>query len=59
LHVVPSIAKIKEIAGEDAVEVTEEYQDVYMYASIFFRFGVNLLEDVIFGGDWQDQVPAR
>jgi hypothetical protein len=28
---VPSIEKIKEIAGEAAVEVTEEYQDVYMY----------------------------
>ena len=27
---VPSIEKIREIAGEGAVEVVEEYQDVYM-----------------------------
>ena len=31
---VPSIEKIKEIAGEGAVEMQEEYQDVYMCATI-------------------------
>jgi hypothetical protein len=32
--VVPSIEKIKEIAGEGAVEMQEEYQDVYMCAAV-------------------------
>jgi hypothetical protein len=33
-HVVPSIATIKEIAGDDALEVNEEYQDVYMCENV-------------------------
>ena len=30
----PSIEKIKEIAGDGAVEAEEEYQDVYMCAAV-------------------------
>jgi hypothetical protein len=43
---------IKEIAGEGAVEVTEEYQDVYMYARRRFSLFAVVLEGGVFGSHW-------
>ena len=57
-HVVPSIEKIREIAGDGAVEVVEEYQDVYMCVHCNSTFEC-MSGDGGAGNDRSEQVPAR
>jgi hypothetical protein len=56
--VVPSIEKIREIAGDGAVEVVEEYQDVYMCVHCNSTFEC-MSGDGGAGNDRSEQVPAR
>lgn len=52
MNVVPSVDMIKEIAGEGAVEVTEEYQDVYMYVRHRFPLFAIVSQGGVFGSHW-------
>jgi hypothetical protein len=52
LNVVPSVDMIKEIAGEGAVEVTEEYQDVYMCVRHRFSLFAIVSQGGVFGSHW-------
>ena len=52
MNVVPSVDMIKEIAGDGAVEVTEEYQDVYMYVRDRFSSFAIVSEGGVFGSHW-------